>query len=212
MTTSALRVSQRWLLRQGSKVHVLVRDLPEPLQRALKEVRYNKLDIGIQSASQVAPTEGSAAFDGNRGYIVVVDLASGHYKVHLGAWGGASAFDQRQVDLDQRPQSIPHNGAVIVGEYGGRGSFAHIKVNPSNLQGILPRPAEEIDDREAKALSTILGLKSGYRADEFRRHGLGEYAPGNPLIRSLAAKKFLKLDSRGGISVTIEGKNALHSR
>lgn len=212
MTDGVQRVARQWLLRRGSRVHVLVKELPEVLQRALKEVRYNKRDIDIQSADKVSPSEGSAGFEGNRGYVVVVDLSSNHYKVHFGAWGGANAFDQRQVDLDDRPQPIPPNGAVIVGEYGGRGSFAHIKVNPTNLQGILPRPAEEIDEKEAKALDAILGLKSGYRADEFRRRGLGRYSIENPLIQSLAAKKLIKIDARGGIQVTTEGKNALRSR
>lgn len=209
---AAQRVARLWQLRQGSRVHVLVKDLPVVLQRALKEVRYAKRDIDVQSAASFAPNEGSSFFEGNRGYVVVVDLASGHYKVHLGAWGGPSPFDRKQVDLDDKEQSIPPNGAVIVGEYGGRGSFAHIKVNPSNLQGILPRPAAEIDEMEAKALAAILGLKSSYRADEFRRKGLGAYSPDNPLIVSLARKKFLKIDSRGSISVTTEGKNALHNR
>lgn len=208
----AQRVARQWMLKQGSRVHVLVKELPEILQRALKEVRYNKRDIDIQSADKVSPSEGSASFDGNRGYVVVVDLSSNRYKINYGAWGGANVFDQRQVDLDDRPQVIPPNGAVIVGEYGGRGSFAHIKVNPGNLQGILPRPAEEIDEREAKALDAILGLKSGYRADEFRRRGLGPYSAENPLIQSLAAKKLIKIDARGGIQVTTEGKNALRSR
>lgn len=208
----AQKVAKRWLLRQGSRVHVLVKELPEVLQRALKEVRYNKRDISVESADKVTPNEGSAGFDGNRGYVVVVDLSSNRYKVNLGAWGGANPFDRKQVDLDDRPQPIPPNGAVIVGEYGGRGSFAHIKVSPSNLQAILPRPAEELDDREAKALDAILGLKSGYRADEFRRRGLGPYSAENPILQSLAAKKMIKIDARGGIAVTLEGKNALHSR
>lgn len=206
------RVARLWRLRRGSKVHVLVKELPSVLQRALKEVRYTKRDINVQSATTVAPSEGSAMFEGGRGYVVVVDLVSEHYKINYGAWGGPSPFDRRQVDLDDRPQPIPANGAVIVGEYGGRGSFAHIKVNPTNLQGILPRPAEEIDDVEAKVLGAILGLKSSYRADEFRRQGLGPYAPENPHIVSLARKRFVKIDSRGSISVTTEGKNALHNR
>jgi hypothetical protein len=212
MPKAAQRIARLWLLRQGSRVHVLVKDLPEVLQRALKEVRYNRQDIDLQSADKFSPSEGSSSSDGNRGYVVVVDLSSGHYKVHLGAWGGGNMFAPQQVDADDRPQPIPPNSAVIVGEYGGRGSFAHIKVSPVNLQGILPRPAEEISDLEAKALRAIASLKSSYRADEFHRHGLGAYSAENPLIKSLAMKKMLKLDARGGIMVTTEGKNALQNR
>ena len=54
------RVARQWMLRQGSKVHVLVKELPEVLQRALKEVRYNKRDIDVQSADKVSPSEGSS--------------------------------------------------------------------------------------------------------------------------------------------------------
>jgi hypothetical protein len=210
--TAERRVASAWLQRQATKIHVVVRDLPEVLQRALKSVRYNRRDVGVESGSSFTPTEGSAGFEGNRGYVIVVDLVGGHFKTHEGAWGGPSPFDQRQVDLDRKPQAIPQNGAVIIGEYGGRGSFAHIRVHPSNLQAILPQPAEEIEKDERTALGIIRSYKSSGRVDEFRRAQIGAYGPDNPLIRSLAGKGLVKIDSRGSIQITTDGRNALLSR
>jgi hypothetical protein len=207
------RVAVAWLRRHaGAKLHVALRDLPPVLQRALKSVRYNRRDIGVEEGSSFTPSEGSSGFEGNRGYVVVVDLAGGHFKTHEGAWGGPSPFDRRQVDLDRKPQAIPPNGAVIIGEYGGRGSFASIRVHPSNLQAVLPRPAEEIQKDEAAALKIIRSYKSGYRGQAFQEAALGRYGPDNPLIRSLAAKGMVKIDTRGSIQITTDGRNAIASR
>lgn len=188
------------------EVRVVVKELPDALQKALKAIGYGRRDVGVETATKFRPNEGMAGFEGSKGFVCVVDLKSGRFKIHEGDWGGGGS---RQVDVDDRPQSIPTNGAVIIGERGGRGTFAHIKVSPANFQAILPRPAGEIEKDERKALEIIRSYKTSYRKEEFEYLKLGPYGPDNPLIKSLADKGFVKIDSRGGIQITTDGKNAL---
>ena len=186
---------------------MLVKDLPAPLIAALKEVGYGRRDIRVETATSYSP--GGAGGDGFRSFSVAVDLDTGHSKVLWGSWGGANMFNpQNQVDLDDKSYPLPTNGAVVKGTTGGsRPVYAYIVVNAANMAKLLPASdVAELTPQEMKALHSIGGLKSSGRADEFRRNGLGEYGPANPLVKALVEKKMLKV-SPSGITLTLDGKN-----
>ena len=116
-------------------------------------------------------------------------------------------YDKRQVDLDDKPQKIPENGAVIIGSHGGRGSFARIRVHPNNFAKVLP-PAEKVSDDELKVLAIMAGIKSQYRPEYFRKAKLGKFTADNPVVSGLIEKKMLKVNRRGSFMITTAGKNA----
>ena len=161
--------------------HVNLKELPPSLRNALHSVGYRKSDVKVETGESFTPSEGRAVFGGSRGFIVVVDLATGRTKAHHGSWGGASVGTQKQVDVDDKEQKIPPNAAVIMGEAGGRGAFAKIRIHPSNMAKLLPAPGNVTKD-EAVVLAVVAGLKSSGRKEEFERQGFGTYEAGNPLI------------------------------
>lgn len=184
--------------------YVLVKELPPELLRPLKSLGYTRRDIEIQPGTSYSPA--SAAGTGSRGFVCVVDMGTGKFKTEYGAWGGATPWDQRQVDLDTSNYPIPPNGAVIKGtEGGGNPVWAYIKVRPDNLAGLLPEKTD-VTKEEFKALQAIK-MKSGYRAEEFRRQGLGKYSLDNPLVKSLLDKGLIKTNAKGALMITLKGKN-----
>jgi len=194
-------------LRASKEIHVAVKDLPDALQKALKSVRYGGKDVGVQQASTFRPSEASAGFEGNQGYLILVDLTSGRMETLQGGWGGGNAFSRTTVDDDDSVNPIPPNSAVITGESGGRGNFARIKVHPSNFAAMMVEgPKDALTDKEQIALNSIVGLTSKGRADEFPRRGLGAYGPENPYVKRLAELGLVKLQGRS-VQVTTEGKN-----
>jgi hypothetical protein len=196
------------LLAYGGQ-HVEVRSLPRGIQNALKHIPYNRRDIEVEEASSYAPGGSSTVFEGNRGFLMVVDIATGRIDESMqGSWGGANPFESRPLDVDKNTYPIKSGSVVVRGESGGRGTFARILVSPAD-KGLLIAdigPAAILTDEEKKALAAISGTKSGYRADEFRRQKLGEYDTSNSLIRSLEEKGLLQFLA-SGIRVTTSGKN-----
>jgi len=197
-------------LKTARDFHVAVRELPQALQRALLSVGYKRKDIRVEPDTTYSPSEGTAGASGQRGFIVVVNMATGQMKKEMGSWGGGNMFENKQVDQDRKEYPIPNNGAVIVGSSGGRGNFAHIKVHPSNLAAILPAGDDEkLPPDEQKALNIIGGLKSGARREYFDRNRLGPYDfRANPLLQSLAKKGLIKANRAGAMAITTKGRNA----
>jgi hypothetical protein len=76
---------------------------------------------------------------------------------------------------------------------------------------LLPQAKGELSPQEQKAIDIIGGLISSYRGDAFEREGLGKYGPNNPLIQTLVEKGLLKMNAKGAIVITTEGKNARKS-
>lgn len=195
----------------AKEFHVAVRDLPRSLQKALRTVGYRRKDIRVEPDTTYSPSEGSAGFTGSRGFIVVVNMQTGQMKHEKGSWGGATPFERKQVDVDRKNYPIPNNGAVIVGESGGRGTFAKIKVHPNNLAKMLPEGEDvKLTPEENKALNILGGLKSGYRAQSFERYNLGPYdVRSNPLLQGLLKKGLIKANRAGAMSITTKGRNAM---
>ena len=197
------------LLREAAELgHVPVQDLPDSLRRVLRELKYGRRDIRIESRSTFS--FGGAGGDGYRDFTAVVNMETGAHKIERGSWGGANAWSRPGlVDSDAGNHPIPDNGAVIKGtEGGGHPTYAYIIVGPQNVAQLIPERTElPADEREAL---NVVRLKSGYRAEYFTRQGLGVYGPTNPLIVSLAKKGLVKVTATG-IAITTAGKNALGS-
>ena len=200
-------------IRSASKsargVYVTVRDLPDSVQRVLRQVKYGRKDIAVAPARTYQMS--GASGDGYKAFTAAVNLETGQYKIEWGSWGGANMFNPRNpVDLDTTPRPIRPNMAVVSGTIGGgRPTWAHIDVHPDNVQKLLGSGDDvEVSLKEKAVLNIIGGIKSSYRKDEFWRKDLGKYSLDNPLIESLLAKGMIKANRAGALSITLKGKNA----
>lgn len=189
---------------------VAVNELPRGIQMALQHIPYNRRDIEVRDDDSYSPSMASASFEGNRGFVNIVDISTGRVEQSdVGSFGGSNPFENSPVDNDSKRYPIQKGKVVILGETGGRGTFVRILARPDDMDLVVTQPLKAIDliEQEAKALHGIAGIKSGYRQDEFRRKGLGDYNKNNPLIQSLEKKGMIKFTSVG-ISVTTDGMNA----
>jgi len=195
----------RSLLAFGG-IHVAVRDLPDSIRRALKRIRYGRRDIEVIYDTKYSV---STAFEGNRALAYTVDLRTGRITdSQRGSWGGPNPYEDRAIDRRDQSFPVPSGSAVIAGEVGGRGNFLRLYVRPDDVDKIMPEPDEDVvlTPDEKEALNIIGGIKSSYRADEFRRHRLGDYHKSNPIIQSLADKGLVKIMG-SGIRITTKGRN-----
>lgn len=192
----------------GIQKVLAVKDLPTPIKKAFKEIGYGGRDIQVEVSPTFTPR--SAAFDGSRSVVVLVSLADGKTHIEHGAWGGATPFDPKRVDNVSEKTRIPAGFVVIVGSMGGRGNFLTLIVPPENVAKLLEtEELIDLSEEEKKVLYLFHGIKSGYRAEEMRRHGYGRYEAGNPTIRSLIDKGLVTINAKGSMKISLKGKNAL---
>ena len=78
---------------------------------------------------------------------------------------------------------------------------------PTDAAPLLPPPSEELTETELVILAIIRGLKSGYRAEEYRRKGISE---GELEAYKAGLIKRGYLNAAGAI--TTKGKNAAGDR
>lgn len=189
-------------------MHIRMTDLPAAIRSALESCGYHRADVEVSEAATYSP-KGTTAFEGNRGYCVVVNVATGEQHAEVGAWGGANGFSAHAVDHDANEYPIPPNCAVVAGENGGRGAFFRVKVAPGMMAGILPPAADDaLPESSGLALAVIAGIKGGARGDYFDRLGLGAYGAANPAVAVLVARKLVSVNKAGAIAITTEGRNA----
>jgi hypothetical protein len=181
------------LLRTAG-TEVSVRDLPRGLQQGLKAGGHRSPNISVEATMTWNPF--MAGGKGTQGYYVTFDITSGRtLDSAQGSWGGANPFNRNEVDDDQKPRPMQQGVAVYKG-YSNK-PFGWLYLHPTDFDTYMPKePVVDVTDDEKKALYA-LGMKSGYRRDEFRRYGLGDYSPTNPIIKSLAAKGLVKITGRG---------------
>lgn len=99
-------------------IYSKVADLPDVLQRVLREVGYHCKDVELVAATTYSVAGSSG--DGYRAFTAAVDLREGAYTVIWGSWGGANIFNLRNaVDLDTRTRDLPVDGVVVQGTMGG---------------------------------------------------------------------------------------------
>jgi hypothetical protein len=105
-------------------------------------------------------------------------------------------------------KELPPNTALVCGgTFCGKPATVRVLLREENLVKMLPAPSKELGEGERKALEVICSIKGGYRVDEFKRLGLGEYSVDNPLCVNLIACGYLKANKVGAIQATIEGRN-----
>lgn len=189
-------------------IHVETRDLPQTVRDVLKELKYGRRDIPVDVGATFSISNSGGS--GQKAFWSIVNLATGRHHIEWGSWGGSNMFNTRNpVDLDTGLKPLPPGAVVIKGHIGDGPTYARIIAHPDNVP-LLSAPKSESDaltPEEQKALNIIGGIKSGYRADEFRRARLGLYGATNPVIQSLAAKGMISVTGVG-ISITTKGKGS----
>src|SRR5258708_7518672 len=126
-------------------MYVSLKDLPDTIVSALSSVGYHSKDINVEAQETVSMFDSGGA--GRRGFVVLVDIATGRCERHLGSWGGSNMFNPRNaVDLDTQERAIIPGMAVIKGSEGER-TYATLYLHPDNLVKMLPAKPE-VSDRE----------------------------------------------------------------
>lgn len=175
--------------------------LPETVRRALENAGHHKADIEISQATEFrAP---GAYGTGSRGYVAVVNLATGESQESFGSWGGANPFQTLPVDEPDGKAPLAPGFVAIVGNVGYR-SFFELIVHPENFAKVLPPADESVTPRERWILGVFKSLTSKGRKDEFGRHG----TPSAAEFDSLVARGFLTRNKAGAMALTTAGKNA----
>lgn len=183
-------------------MYVRTKDLPSSITCALSAVGYRRADINIEASETTSMRVSSGA--GRRGFVVLVDIATGRTEQHTGSWGGANMFNPKNaVDLDGTERPIIPGMAVISGSEGEK-VFATIYLHPENIAKLLPAKPE-VTEREAQILY-CMGYKSGYRRTELERMGT---TPAE--LDSLVARGFLTRNNKAAMSLTTTGRNARRS-
>lgn len=179
-------------------MYVQLTDLPESITNALKASGYHCKDINVEPRDSISMMDCGGA--GRRGFVVLVDIATGRSETHLGSFGGANMFNQNNaVDLDRTERTIIPGMAVIKGSQGEK-TFATLYLNPENVVKMLPAKPE-VSERDKQILE-YMGYKSGYRKEYLER-----MKATTEEIDSLVNRGMLKKLGRG-LSLTTEGKNA----
>lgn len=179
-------------------MYAKVSDLPALVQTQLKRRGYHGKDIEVRAKEKVGLQVGG--WDGKRGYTDIINLDSGSVQCHTGSWGGANPFNPtNRVDLDERQYTIPPNAVVIQG-YEGYKPMASCYCSAETLQPMLPA-GPEVTEEEKEVLSWFLTYKASYRKPMVDAKPIG-------MINSLVARKLLKRNKAGALSITVEGKNA----
>jgi len=186
-------------IMEARGTEVLVKELPDVLRKALKDVGYRSRDIAVvpQALVSLNPYAG----DGERGFAVLVNLATGATKTVQGDWGGYSPVGKPSIDQDRGEHPLPRDGVAIVGSSGGRGTYATIYVHPDSVVPLLPG-AVEMTDREAGILRSM-AMTSSYRKELFADM---KVQPGE--VDALVERGWIARNKAGALSLTTAGKNA----
>ena len=176
-------------------MYASVRDLTPSLQAALDRLGYHKVDVSIEAHETIDIS--GCADDGMRCFYAIVALdGSVDTQIQYGSWGGQNIFEVKRPDVDQSQHTMLPGVAVITGSSGGRGTFAHIALHPSNIAAML-LPKAEITPEQKSILESYATIKPAYRP---------KYAPSS--IQALVEMGLLKQNKAGATQITTAGKNA----
>jgi hypothetical protein len=186
--------------------YVNVRDLPAPIQSALKAVEYGRPDIRVEASEKVQLGDMGAG-NGYQSFACLVNLSTGEHRVIRGSWGGINMFDRTNpVDNDMGQYALPGDGVVITGQRGGgRPVYAVLNIPASMVSRMLPSGQKvELTDQERDVLAVFVGMKSSYRSEWLQRHAIPE-----SVVTGLVSRGLLKENRAGARQVTTDGRNAV---
>ena len=187
----------------STSVTVLVRELPDSLQKALRAVDYNKRDVEVRIQDEVSLV--CSGSEGRRAFAAIVNLATGENEILWGSWGGANMFNpENRVDVDDRMARLGTNAAVVKGSTGYHGNWATIYIGQANVLPMLPS-GEQLPLKQRQILYCHSGIKAGpYRVEELRSIGATSAE-----VDALVASGHLKRSSNGATQITTLGKNGI---
>jgi len=185
-------------------MYVSIAELPSCVQMLLSRHGYRRKDIEIVPRKTVSLCGGGS--DGQRAFVILVNLATKKAETHVGSWGGANMFNPgNRVDLDTKSYDLPINGLVIKGSEGHR-CYARIYIHPDNLPQYLTT-AVDVGSDEREILKAYYGLRSGL----YRRQAIEAVGNHEQVIARLVDRALLKQSRNGATQITTEGKNALRA-
>ena len=135
-------------------IYTECKELPNSIKSALRSVGYNRNDISIEAREEMSLAS-PPAFEGSRGFTCVIDLASGQHRIEHGSWGGRNPFEHHAVDCDENLYPMKAGVAILQGESGGRGCFAHLYLHPDNMCKFLPAVPTLTATKARKVVSTL---------------------------------------------------------
>ncbi len=187
-------------MAQTSEIWVECSKLPPAVQGALSQVGYRRPQIRVIRAETYS-SKSTPAFEGSRGFVVAVNLATGDSREAWGSWGGPNPFETLPADTGG-DYPLPVGGAVISGESGGRGCFATVTIHPNNMTACFAPSKWALTDRERAILAVFAGLNSRGRKDAISRHGIEKAE-----IALLVSMGMLKQNRAGATTITVDGRN-----
>lgn len=186
---------------------VRVKTLPDSVQSALKAVNFGSEGVCLEASESISPSV--AGGKGQKGYCIILNMATGERKEMFGSWGGSNLFNpNNQVDLDTKSYTILPGFAVIKGSIGEK-TYATVYIHPDNMVKYLPITDTSLSDRDKWLLWTFDGLTSAGRKNEWQR---SNDIPNENDLNSLAELGYLKRSKNGATKITVEGRNVLNRR
>lgn len=188
---------------------VAVKNLPPTIRQALGSIGYYSADIQVAATEEITPTP-HAYGDGYQGVGVILNLATGYYKVLHTSWGGPNPFQKTVGDATtEQAVKLTENMAIVHAQKGGSRGTCHgatIYVSPATLTPMLP-PKAQTTEMDQRILYCLACLKSFARKEEMQRAGVTEAH-----VVSLIERGLAKRNKAGALSITLEGKNARDER
>lgn len=186
-------------------MHIEVKELSPVVRAALKSVGYGAADVRVEATETVSSYSG--ANQGQRGFLLALNLQTGAREGFHGNWGGGGlAAPANPVDAEVSIP-IPEHGIVIKGQQGYPRTFATIYAHPHAVGAYLLPSGEalaELSELEQQAIYCFAAIKGGeYRRDEMRRRGVDAET-----VDGLVERGYLKRNRAGATQITTKGKNA----
>lgn len=185
-------------------------ELPECIQRELKNNDYHKKDICIDQTTSVSPVDYGG--DGRKAYFMAIDLETGQrlplidsgrqVDILRGSWGGANMFNpSNRVDLDDGNYTIPDNAVVIKGHIGYK-PYATLYIRPDNAPKFIRNDCV-LNERQLEILACMRSYTSAYRKEVYEKMDVKDSE-----FQALADSGHIKISKNGAKHITTEGKNA----
>jgi hypothetical protein len=186
-------------------MYIEVKQLAPAIQSALASVRYGARDVEVEARDEISLRTGAGSA-GARGFVTIVNLATGKFHTERGDWGGAGLGFKLADFTEEKLRLVDNDDAVVIqGSTGWPRTFAHVYASPNAVGRFLPSGEEEVlTPEEQQAIYCHAAIKGGqYRREELRRRNVSPST-----VDSLVERGYLKRNRAGAVQITTKGKNA----